>query len=155
MNFKHLLAAPLIVLALSMGHAVLANPLPLTHPLIQQLLGDPGLASVLADQGVIAPAVDPSLPGGLGVAVDCQAAQDFIDEMNQIIEDAKGDWLWEYAWHDAMIEDIREEPGYWTDEDFLEQAEIIAEAHAAWLEAMQVLDPVIGFVNTLMNAAGC
>ena len=130
------------------------QPIPISHPIVQELAADVGLTTILLEQGVISLVPDPNEPGGWAVAVDCDAADAAVEDMAEQIEDAKEDYLYEADWYDYLVwlqsqgEPVSEEEFRWALED--RQA-----AYDYWRLIDGVFTNAIGIINTLKFHAGC
>ncbi|MEM7233210.1 MAG: hypothetical protein AAF517_13625 [Planctomycetota bacterium] len=149
------LLVPALLLIVGMNQTVEAqNPIDSGHPVVTSLASDPGMAQVFLDAGIITVVADPTLPSGVGVSVDCAAALDAINEMEQMIIDARDDYLWEHQYYDEECQNMAE-TGEW-DQDWLDQClKDLNEARDYWHLLEAAFRPAIAMLHSLRGAAGC
>lgn len=117
--------------------------IPLSHPVVQEMLNDPTSTQGLADLGVI-------YPSAQGIVVDCTAGNDLLNFMDQLLADALAASEAAGAAVEAALE---EGPG--SDADLQELIDAWREAQDNLEALLDLLEGPMGLLQNILAAAGC
>lgn len=117
--------------------------IPLSHPIVQEMLNDPASTQALANAGVI-------YPSAQGIVVDCETGNNLLGIGIQLLDNANAAVEAAEAAYNAAVEE-----GSADDADLQDLLDAWDEALENFQQLFDLLEGPLGLLEGVLDAAGC